>query len=199
MAIGDPYNSRTAFKAALSITATDEDDFIDVCINAARQALEKRSGWPTFWNTDTAVEREVEVYQNLVRVTVGSASYYKLLLPRDGIASADGFSVSGISGARLLPYDSIDDGNPADSILLPLGSAPSATGTLLVTAVWGWPSVPSDIIWAHQMQSNRYYRRKGSPEGVAGSAEWGLTRIPALDPDVLAILKGGGYMRAGIA
>jgi hypothetical protein len=96
-----------------------------------------------------------------------------------------------------MPEDCFDESCPADAIRLPSGSYFS-NGRLTITAVWGWPSVPDDIIWACQMQAQRLYNRKGSPEGIAGSAEWGVTRIPRLDPDVLDILKGGGYMRAGI-
>jgi hypothetical protein len=197
MAIGDPYITRASFKAVLEISSDDEDDWIDVCIRAASKAIEKRSGWPTFWNTVTAEERTLNVAGRVVPVRASGWQYNKVLL-RDGIASSEGFLVAGYSAPALMPEDSIIDGCPADAIRLPWGSTFGSNGTIRVTAVFGWPAVPADIIWAAQMQANRLYRRKGSPEGIAGSAEWGLTRIPALDPDVLSILKGGGYMRAGI-
>lgn len=197
MAIGDPYVTRTEFKDVLDITSTEEDNWIDRCLNAASRAVERRSGWPTFWKTDSAVERTIDVTRRVVPVRTSQWQFAKVLL-RDGIASATGFLVSGFSSPVLMPEDAIDDGTPADAIRLPWGSGFGSYGTLTVTAVWGWPDVPDDIKWAVQMQAHRFYRRKGSPEGIAGSAEWGLTRIPALDPDVLAILKGGGFMRAGI-
>jgi len=196
VAIGDPYTTRAAFKSARSITGTEEDDWIDKCLQGARRAIEKRSGWPTFWNTGTAVTRKIDVVGKVIPVRSSQFSYTKVLL-RDGIASDTGFLVSGYSTASPLPVGALDEGEPYDAIRLPAGALFS-DGTLTLTAVFGWPEVPPDIAWAHDMQAGRYYRRKGSPEGIAGSAEWGLTRIPALDPDVLAILKGGGYMRAGI-
>ncbi len=197
MAIGDPYNSRDDFKSALEITSDDEDEWIDRCLRGARAAIEHRT-WPTFWKTPSAETRTIDVAGRVLPVRTSTYSYMKVLL-RNGIASQVGFSVPSYGSARLSPSDAIDDGKPYDSILLPWGSSFGTFGTLDVVAQWGWPEVPADITWAHQMQSNRYYRRKGSPEGIAGSAEWGLTRIPALDPDVLSILKGGGYMRAGIS
>lgn len=197
MAIGDPYNSREQFKVTLDITSNEEDDWIDRCLRGARAAIENRSGWPTFWKTETVETRTIDVTGKVVPVRRSGYSYLKVLL-RDGIASSVGFAVAGYStSASLLPTSSVFDGKPFDAIKLPYGTLMN-DGMLDVTAQWGWPEVPDDIIWAHQMQSNRYYRRKGSPEGISGSAEWGLTRIPALDPDVLGILKGGGYMRAGI-
>jgi hypothetical protein len=196
MAIGDPYNTRSEFKAVLDITGTDEDAWIDVCLAGARNAIERRSGWPTFWNTVTPVTRTIDVTGKILPVRTSMWQYNKVLL-RDGIASSVGFSVAGFTGATLLPQDS-DAGVPFDSIRLPWGATFGTSGTLSITAVFGWPEVPDDVKWAHQMQSHRYYRRKGSPEGIAGSAEWGLSRVPRLDPDVLGILKDGGYMRAGI-
>lgn len=197
MALGDPYISAEQLKVALDITSSEEDVLIERCVRGAATAIEKRSGWPTFWNTVEPVTRTISVVRRVVPVRHPMWQYTKVLL-RDGIASSTGFSVVGFGTASLMPEDAVTDGTPADSIKLPYGANFNGEGTLSVTAVWGWPEVPYDIIWASQMQALRYYRRKGSPEGVAGSAEWGLTRIPALDPDVLAVLKGGGYMRAGI-
>lgn len=197
MAIGDPYNTREQFKTTLSITSTEEDAWIDRCLLGAARALERRSGWPTFWKTDTAVERSVPILGKVRPVRANGFSYDKLLL-REGVASRAGVLVGNRTDVVLMPEDAIEDGTPADAIRLTAGTGTSSSGFLTITAVWGWPEVPADITWAHQMQSQRLYGRKGSPEGVAGSAEWGLTRIPALDPDVLSILKGGGYMRAGI-
>lgn len=197
MAIGDLYNSRDDFKTALDITDDSEDDWIDKCLKGAQTALHRRSGWPTFWNTDTPVTRTVEAAGKVVPVRQAGYSYTKLLL-RDGIASTVGFVVKGYSAASLIQPDLIDEGKPVDSIKLPAFATYGTLGTLDITAVWGWPEVPDDIIWAHHLQSQRLYKRKGSPEGIAGSAEWGLSRVPRLDPDVLAILKDGNYMRAGI-
>lgn len=199
MAIGDPYNSRDTMKALLNIPLDnhEEDDLVDRAIKGAARAIERRSGWPTFWKSDVATLRNVDVSGRVVPVRQSTYSYTKVLL-RNGIASATGFLVAGFSSPVLMPEDSFDDGEPADAIRLPAGASFANAGRLPITAIWGWPEVPADIVMAHQMQSHRYYNRKGSPEGIAGSAEWGLTRIPPLDPDVLSILKGGGYMRAGI-
>lgn len=199
MAIGDPYITRDQLKGILGIDLanTAEDSLIDRAINGAARSIERRSGWPTFWKTATAVTRTIDVSRKIVRVRNSNWCYDKVLL-RNGIAATTSFAVSGYSSATLLPEDAADDGEPYDSIRLPAGGSYGSYGTLSVTAFWGWPDVPDDIIMANQMQAHRYYDRKGSPEGIAGSAEWGITRIPPLDPDVLSILKGGGFMRAGI-
>lgn len=200
MAIGDPYITRDQLKGILGIDlgVTDEDTLIDRAIKGASRSIERRSGWPSFWNTITPVQRNIDVAGRIVRRRSGWI-YDKLLL-RNGIASATGLLVSGYSAGTfvLMPEDAIEQGMPADAIRLPAGGSYGNYGSLAITAVWGWPTVPDDITMACQMQAHRYYNRKSSPEGVAGSAEWGISRIPPLDPDVLSILKGGGFMRAGI-
>lgn len=194
MAIGDPYITRDKLKDVLDITDDSEDDWIDRCVLGASRALERRSGWPTFWNTVTPVTRTFSVVGRVRPVRTNRLNFDKILL-RDGIASAEGLLVAGVSNPILMPEEALDEGMPCDAIRLPSGAV---YDQMTLTAIRGYPSVPADIEWAAQMQSQRFYGRKGSPEGIAGSAEWGLTRIPALDPDVLAILKGGGFMRAGI-
>lgn len=197
MAIGDPYVSRAEFKDALEITSAEEDDWIDRCLRGASRSLENRSGWPTFWKTPMAELRVVNVVGRVVPVRSPLGSFTKLLL-RSGIASATGLLVAGYSSPVLMPEDAFSENRPADAIRLPVSASFGLYGSLNITAVWGWPEVPDDIKMACQLQASRLYKRKGSPEGYVGSAEWGVTRIPALDPDVLGILKGGGYMRAGI-
>lgn len=58
-----------------------------------------------------------------------------------------------------------------------------------VTARWGWPAVPSQVEEATLRTAARAYRRKDSPDGVAGSSDWGLIRVPNLDPDVRQMLS----------
>lgn len=197
MAVGDPYVTRDEFKDRLDITTTDEDDWIDRCVRGASRALERRSGWPTFWKSAAPETRVLNTAGRALPIRSSYARYTKVLLP-DGIASATGFAISGFSAPVLMPEDALGRGVPADAIRLSEGSTFGNYGTIEVTAIWGWPEVPDDILWAAQMQAHRYYRRKGSPEGIAGSAEWGLSRVPRLDPDVLGVLKDGNYMKPGI-
>lgn len=58
-----------------------------------------------------------------------------------------------------------------------------------VTARWGWPAVPAQVAEGTLRTAARAYRRKDSPDGVAGSSDWGLIRVPNLDPDVRQMLS----------
>lgn len=199
MAIGDPYLTRALLKDVLLIAQenTEEDNLIDRALAGAAKAIERRSGWPTFWNTETPVERTFSIVGKVAPVRGPQWNYLKVLL-RWGIASKTGFSLTGVTANDLLDADALEEGRPFDAIRISSGASFGQNGTLTGTAVWGWPEVPADVILANQLQAHRFYNRRKSPEGIAGSAEWGITRIPPLDPDVLSILKGGGLMRAGI-
>lgn len=59
-----------------------------------------------------------------------------------------------------------------------------------VTATWGWPSVPTDIVQATIVQALRLWKRPDTPLGVAGFGDIGAIRLAAgLDPDVQQILE----------
>lgn len=192
--MGDPYISWVQLKAVLGITDSAEDALGQRAVLGAAAAINNRCGFPTFWKADSPEVVTVETDGKIVPNR--RAGYYKLLLPC-GIAEATGFAVSGFATARMLDASALfAEGKPVTEIRLPWGS--SIPETIDITCVPGWPAVPPDIIMANQIQAHRYYRRRGSPEGIAGSAEWGLTRIPNLDPDVKSILDGGNYINPGI-
>lgn len=196
MAIGDPYISWPQLKVVLGITDSSEDALGNRAVLGAAKAINNRSGYTTFWRTETPETVTVETEGRIRPVRRGAIRYFKLLLP-DGIASAAGFSVAGNPSASLFEASMrFRQMKPVTAIKLPWGA--SMSETLDITAYWGWPEVPDDIVMANQIQAHRFYGRRGSPEGIAGSAEWGLTRIPNLDPDVKAILEGGGYINPGI-
>lgn len=192
MALGDPYITREQLKDTLGITDSSEDALVDRVVAGTTRAINNKSGFSTFWNTGTAVLRTVETDRRLVPKRT-LTPYFKLILP-DGIASAAGLLVAGYPTASLLPAGAIAQGEPATSVKIPWGFYPDSID---ITAIWGWPSLPDDIIMAAQLQATRYYKRRGSPEGVAGSAEWGIVRIPRLDPDVEAIMTAA-YVNPGI-
>jgi hypothetical protein len=62
-----------------------------------------------------------------------------------------------------------------------------------VNAIWGWPQVPSVVRSACLLQVGRLFKRRSSPEGVAGFGQFGDIRIQRLDPDVVALLDDGDF------
>jgi hypothetical protein len=52
-----------------------------------------------------------------------------------------------------------------------------------VTAHWGWPQVPAQIKQATLLRAARLFRRRDTPEGVAGFNDMGVVRLGRYDPD----------------
>lgn len=101
---------------------------------------------------------------------------------------------SGSSWAVLTDYETGPDnalvrGRPVTVLVRPSGTWPSGPLRTRVTARWGWPAVPDDIVQAALIQASRLFKRKDSPEGVTGSAEWGVVRLSRRDPDVWALIE----------
>jgi hypothetical protein len=98
----------------------------------------------------------------------------------------------------LLPINAAADSRPWTTLWL----RPTASGwyfpvtylnpaPIRVTATWGWASVPTAIKQATLLQANRFYNRRHSPYGIAGSPETGseLRLLARLDVDVALIVQ----------
>ncbi len=66
---------------------------------------------------------------------------------------------------------------------------------LKVTGSWGVATtVPADVERAVILIANRLLARDKSPEGILGDASRGFVDIKQIDPDVLTILRAGGWV-----
>lgn len=93
------------------------------------------------------------------------------LYPENAFATGDEQAVTGLVYVAL-------NGNTWASITT------NSRTRIRVTAKWGWPAVPDQIVQATLILAARLYRRKDTPEGIIGSNEWGSVRLSRTDPDV---------------
>lgn len=181
------YADLADLKTMLGITDTSRDTLLSAALEAASASIDDRCG-RSFGRGDSPASRIFPVRGRVARLRD-----YGHLLITDDIASADGLQVeTGGEGAwteihefEVYPANALPQGRPITGLVRPFWST---SGSVRVTAVWGWPEVPAQIRQATLLQAARLYRRKDSPEGIAGSAEWGLVRVPYLDPDVRALV-----------
>lgn len=188
------YATLAALKAQLTIDPTDSsrDDALTMALDAASRAIDRATG-RRFW-LDAAPTARVRA---LLRNTVTDEDGDHLLIP--DIGSLDGLTVEvGRAGAWSditasvdpEPPEALDSGGSITSLLLVGSRWPAGGGQRArITARWGWPAVPPDITQATLIQASRLYKRKDSPEGVMGSAEWGVVRLSRRDPDVWALIE----------
>lgn len=103
--------------------------------------------------------------------------------------TGSGTSWSPVTGYETVPDNALADGRPITALLRVGGIWGYERGRVRVTARFGWPDVPDDIEQAALIQASRLFKRKDSPEGVTGSAEWGVVRLSRRDPDVWNLIE----------
>lgn len=194
--VGGPwYGSMATIRKQANIRADDTsfDDLIAQALAAASRDVEDHCDGRVFW---LAASSEARVFST--RQTLCTADGFVLRLNDgavNGIGVASGVTVEVGDGTTWTattdydpwPFNALAKSEAAESLL-------SQTDwrqwkRVRVTARWGWPAVPSQVDQATNLHGVRFLRRKDSPEGVAGSSEWGLVRVPYMDPDVKRLLS----------
>lgn len=100
----------------------------------------------------------------------------------------------------LEPRNAAADGEPWTDMALLSSSAvlPGCAGDEIgITGLWGWTAFPDVVVGACKLQLSRFWARRQSPFGIAGSPEQGseLRLLAKLDPDVDVMLES--VRRAG--
>lgn len=192
--MANEYASLATLKEHLGIEADDvtRDGLLNSALAAASRSIDRATG-RRFWLDETAAARR---YTPAGR-TYTDADGEHLIIDDIGHAAILVETGSGASWTTVLdtdyetgPDNALAAGRPVTSLLRLASSwGGSVGGRVRVTARWGWPSVPDEIEQATLIQAARLYRRKDSPEGVTGSAEWGVVRLSRRDPDVWMLIE----------
>jgi hypothetical protein len=189
------YVTTSSVKSALGkLTSDDRDELIAQAARSASRLIDRRTG-RQFWTEVTPSERTFGT-ERAFRDWAG----YGLLV--DDIADSTGVVVTvggvTVSGITYGPRNAAAYGRPI-TVLRPAAStsANPFTAEVTVAARWGWPYVPDEVQQAALLLAARLYRRRDSPQGVIGSAEWGAIRVGRFDPDVEALISP--FILAGIA
>lgn len=188
--MAEDYTDRTTLKLQLGITDTARDSLLDKAITAASRAIDRKTG-RRFWLDATPSARVYNPHGRVVCDERGELFLVEDIGAEDALVVEIGTAGSwtAITNYETYPDNALAEGRPITGLLLPTGFWGTSRTRVRVTEKWGWPAIPEDIEQATRLQAGRLYRRKDSPEGVAGSAEWGLVRVPRLDPDVLALIE----------
>ncbi|MFI9552643.1 hypothetical protein [Nonomuraea endophytica] len=196
--MANEYATLADLKEYTKISDNARDSVLFTAIAAASRAIDRKTG-RRFWLDATTVQRAYNPAGRVVRDERGE------LLLVDDIGSVSGLVVevgsgaswSAVTGYETTPDNALLDSHPVTGLLLATGTWGTRPSRVRITARWGWPAVPDEIEQATLLQAARLYKRKDTPEGVAGSADWGLMRVPHLDPDVRALVEP--FMLPGFA
>jgi hypothetical protein len=188
--VANEYADLATLKLALGIEADDdtEDALLNKALASASRSIDTSCG-RRFWLDANPVARSFRLSGR----TVLDESGVRVLL--DDIGAAPTLVETGSAGSwtpvtdyETGPDNALLGGRPV-TWLGRSGDWGPAGGRVRVTARWGWPEIPEEIGQATLLQASRLFKRKGSPEGVTGSAEWGVVRLSRRDPDVWALIE----------
>jgi hypothetical protein len=194
--VANEYGDIADLKARLGIKGDDNsrDAALNSALGAASRGIDRACG-RRFWLDAVPKERTFNPRGRVVQDPDGA----RLLV--DDIGSIAGLVVqsgaSTVTSYETSPDNALLDQQPITGLLLVNGSWGTATNRIRITAQFGWPAVPEDVAEAALIQAARLYRRKDSPEGVTGSAEWGVVRLSRRDPDVWNLIEP--YILPGFA
>lgn len=190
------YAALASVKEALGITAdTTRDDLLAGVLDAASRHIDQRCG-RRFYADAGATARVYRSAGRLVRGRDGDVDRLMVddiasttgLVVESGFAWSSTYTTIASTSYEIFPENALVRGVAIDSIGLTAGSLWTPAGRVRITAQWGWPEVPDEIAQACLLLSTRLFRRKDSPQGFAGSAEWGVIRVASRDPDVEALI-----------
>ncbi|MGW1796946.1 phage gp6-like head-tail connector protein [Streptomyces sp. NPDC001984] len=194
--MANEYAPLATIKVHLGIEAADtsRDVLLNQALSTASRGIDRTCG-RRFYLDASPVQRIYNPHRRITREQDGE------LLLIDDIGSVAGLvvetgSVSGpwssVTGYETFPDNALADGRPIIGLLRPNGIwtwQVSSTTRIRVTARFGWPAVPDEIAQATLIQATRLYKRKDSPEGIIGSAEWGVRNLSRRDPDVWNLIE----------
>jgi hypothetical protein len=168
-------------------TETVDDVQIALAVTAASRAVDRATNRQ--FGLVAAEERLYTPWYDRRRrrwvVTIDDLmSVVGLVVEVGGVATTD-FTLEPRNAAAL--------GRPWTRLVFDLGGAVTPTGAeyeAAITAPWGWTTVPDPVKLGTLLQGSRFFSRKDSPYGVAGSPELGseLRLLAKVDPDVAVIL-----------
>lgn len=166
------YTDVPTMRTYLNMVVTDFDDLLLESIESASREVDKRTR-RYFGQDEEASTRRFRVE--------GCG-----LLAIDDVADPDSIEINGepLSDAiEALPYNGVVDGVPGHPITRLRGWFREGS-RVDVTAIWGWPEVPSVIREATKMLAAETFMQKDTPLGYKGSEQIGVVimreRVPTL-------------------
>lgn len=194
--VGTDYTTLALLKTSLGLTSdTNDDAALARAISTASRAIDAYCGTQFYPSTEArtfAPSSSGDVWVDRFTSTVG-------LVVQTGTDGAFSTTV-GSNDVLPWPHNAPKTGGAYCRLLIATGALPvySLRPTVQVTAQWGWHYVPEQVADATLIKAAHLFRRKDSPDGVAGSGEFGVVRISRYeDPDVVSLLAP--YVQVGIA
>ena len=186
------YATLSALKESLNISDAARDNLLNRALAAASRGIDRTCG-QSFYLDASASQRTYNPTRRVCADDSGELLFVDPIGSSAGLVVESGFGSSWttVTDYETYPDNALASGIPITGFLRAYGQWAwgNSRTRVRVTARWGWPSVPESIEQATLIQASRLFKRKDSPEGVAGSADWGVVRLSRRDPDVWNLIE----------
>jgi hypothetical protein len=179
------------FYLAVGMDSTDatRDPLIASAISAASRMIDNETG-RSFTLDESVSQRTYTPSPCDDLLIVDDIGDLTGLVVESGYFGSDSWqTLTNSTDFEVSPINAISKGKPVTSLVRPIGWGYSPLGRVRVTAKWGWPSIPDEVVQACLIQAVRLFKRKDSPEGVLGATDFGFTRVSKMDPDVMNLIS----------
>lgn len=198
MAWAPDYTTTALLKAHLRVTDTDDDTALAAAVTSASRAIDyecnRQFGVTTaqarYYSPDCQLLLDGRPALAVDDIQTTTSLAVVTDLANDGL-----FSTTLTLGTdfELWPYNAALEGKPWTHLVLKNTSSqyfPWLDRSVKVTALFGWTAVPSVVASAALIQAARFFVRRDSAYGVAGSPALGseVRLLARLDPDVALLL-----------
>lgn len=193
MAWAPDYVSAVELKAYLRISDTVDDAQIALAITAASRAVDRAC------NRQFGLVAAPEARKYTAR---WDARLRRYVVDIDDLMTVTGLTITGENGAidvfAKQPGNADFKSFPWTRFVVDLTSTTQPTlkdDGVTVTARYGWTTVPVAVQQATALQASRFFVRRDSAYGIAGSPDQGseMRLLAKVDPDVAVVL--GPYTR----
>lgn len=190
--MANEYSDLATLKQSLNMDSgdTSRDALLSKALTSASRSIDKATG-RRFWLDSAPVARTYRLSGRTVLEADGEVLVVDDIGTLSGLVVETGSSSSwtAVTGYETTPDNALTDARPITGLLRVNGVWGYQPSRVRVTARFGWPAVPDDVVQAALIQASRLFKRKDSPEGVTGSAEWGVVRLSRRDPDVWNLIE----------
>ena len=189
------YTDVATVKTYLGVTGTQWDDEITADIATAARDIDQNCDQIFY---ETALQVRGYIPQNPGYCITDPISEFVALTAQESIWTLD-------SDFMLEPLNNALQGQPFTAIRtiarpfiftqsqIPAGWA-GFDGRVYVTAKFGWPAVPNQIVQANKIQAARLFHRKNAPLGVISFSNEVAARMAGADADVSHLLEPFGLV-----
>lgn len=200
MALYPTYATLSELKAHLVIGDANDDTDLNSKLESASRAIDTATrrqfgqsvaATQRYYSGDNAVLIEGRCAMPVFDISATSDLAVATDLDGDGVYET---TLTYGTDFDLWPWNAQPDERPWTHIVLRPGSSsvfPWEARSIRVTALWGWAAVPAVVRDACLIQAARWFARRGSTYGVAGSPDLGneLRLLAKLDADVDVMLS----------